>query len=157
MSTAGIIEPESVWVPLNKLEPVIAKPYVVTCAELETIFEPFSICDEPDITPSSLSLFLIVVLIDDVNDSINPNLISLLEEYEFKLLVLVSIEFNLEFVLELNVFKLPVEVSTVDNLLLTDELKLYKLEVADSIEFNLPFALPVKLSIVLSLLSKLFV
>ena len=60
--------------------------------------------------------------------------------------------------LELNEFKLPVEVSTVDNLLLTDELKLYKLAVADSTEFNLPFALlvnvfndPVVESIVLSL------
>ncbi len=81
LSTDGNIDPLCVCVPLNKFEPVVAKPYAVTCVELDTILDPFKICDEPDIRPSLSNFDLIVVLIEEVK--------------LFKLPLLVSNAFNL--------------------------------------------------------------
>jgi hypothetical protein len=103
-------------------------------------------CAEPDITLSLLSLFLIVVSIDEVN--------------EFKLLVDVCNVPITVLLLPVYVFNNaiePVTPSIEDNLPSALDVKLFNELVEVSIEFSLPFALDVKeLNVVLTTTGSLF-
>jgi hypothetical protein len=102
---------------------------VVTLADIDElnslnpVVSDITTCDEPDTTPSVFNLFLIVVIMDDVNEFNEPVLTSRLPTLSSILSVVVATdddklpieEFNDELIVPIELLKLLVVVATDDD------------------------------------------